>query len=51
MENRERGEKAFAGAKNQRYFDSIMYTFQIKNLQCVDPKRTASVPHRNLFVP
>lgn len=51
MESREREGKAFFGAKNQRYFDSIMDTFQIKNLTCVDPKTTVTEFHGNLFVP
>lgn len=45
------GKRLFLDAKKQRYFDSIMDTFQIKNLQCVDAEMTASVSHRNLFVP
>lgn len=35
-------KRLFFGAKNQRYFDSIMDTFQIKNLTCVDPKMTVT---------
>lgn len=45
-----RGKGLFFGAKKRRYFDSVMDTFQIKNLQCIDPKTTALVSHRNLFV-